>query len=107
MKSPFAYDRHAGMHGNLVQQNVAADPAGAASRRSERWALFECRQREREMGNEKNGADGPRVEVVVQDKEIRSSVFEDGALHLGVSSVDDSGADWVGLAFQLEGRITR
>jgi len=50
------------------------------------------------MGNEKDGADGPRVEVVVQDKEIRSSVFEDGTPHFGVSGVDDSCPDWFGLA---------
>jgi hypothetical protein len=44
------------------------------------------------MGNEKNGPNGPRVEVVVQDEEVGSSVFENGALHFGVSGVDDSGA---------------
>ncbi len=44
------------------------------------------------MGDEKDGADGPRVEVIVQDEEIGSSVFEDGALHFRVSGVDDSGA---------------
>jgi hypothetical protein len=44
------------------------------------------------MGNEKDGADGPRVEVVVQNEEIGSSVFENGALHLGVSGVNDSAA---------------
>jgi hypothetical protein len=31
------------------------------------------------MGNEKNCPDGPCVEVIVQDKEIGSAVFEDGA----------------------------
>jgi hypothetical protein len=41
------------------------------------------------MGNEKNCPDGPCVEVVVQDKEIGSAVFEDGAFHLGVGGVDD------------------
>ncbi len=65
------------MHGNLIQQNIAANPTGAASRRSKRWAFFESRQRESEMRNKKNRADGPRVEVVVQDKEIGSSVLED------------------------------
>src|SRR5713226_9040363 len=59
------------------------------------------------MGNKKNRADGPRVEVVVQDEEIRGSVFEDGALHFGVSGVDYSSAKGFRLAFQLEGRITR
>src|SRR3981189_3087359 len=29
------------MYGNLIQQNVAADPAGAASRRSEWFAAFD------------------------------------------------------------------
>ena len=57
------------------------------------------------MGDEENGPDGPQVEVVVQDEEIRSPVFEDGALHLGVSRVDDSGAEGFRLAFELEGRI--
>ena len=42
------------------------------------------------MGDEKNCPDGPCVEVVVQDEEIGSSVFEDGALHFGVSGVYDS-----------------
>ncbi len=59
------------------------------------------------MGDEENRADGPRVEVVLQNEEIRRSVFENGALHFGVSGVDDSGANWFGLAFQLEGRFAR
>jgi hypothetical protein len=45
------------------------------------------------MGDEKNRPDGPRVEVVVQNEEIGSSVFEDGALHFGVSGVDNSVAE--------------
>ena len=57
------------------------------------------------MGDEKNRPDGPRVEVVVQDEEVRGPVFEDGALHFGVGGVDDSGADWFALALKLEGRI--
>ncbi len=70
------------MQGNLIQQNVAADPAGAASSRGERFAALDGGQRKREMGDEKDGADGPRGEVVVQDEKIRGSVFEDGVLHL-------------------------
>jgi len=44
------------------------------------------------MGNEKNVPHSPQVEVVVQDEEIWSPVFKDGALHLGVSGVHDSAA---------------
>jgi hypothetical protein len=44
------------------------------------------------MGNEKYGADGPCVEVVVQDEKIRGFVFEDGAFHFGVSGIDDFAA---------------
>ena len=50
------------------------------------------------MGDEKKCADGPRVEVVVQDEEIRRAVFEDGAFHFGVGGVDDFAAKWFGLA---------
>lgn len=42
------------------------------------------------MRDQKNGADGPRVKVVVQHEEVGSSVFEDGALHFRVGGVDDS-----------------
>ena len=42
------------------------------------------------MRDKKNRADGPRVEVVVQDEEIGSSVLEDGALHFRIGGVDDS-----------------
>jgi hypothetical protein len=59
------------------------------------------------MGNEKYCPDGPRVEVVVQDEEIRGSVFEDGSLHFGVSGVDNSGTERSRLTFQLKRRITR
>src|ERR1051325_7575777 len=38
------------------------------------------------MGSEKNGADGPSVKVIVQDEEVGSSVFKNGALHFAVSS---------------------
>ena len=58
------------------------------------------------MGDEKDCADGPGFEVVVQDEKIRGSVFENGALHLGVSSVDDFGTERLRLAFQLERRFT-
>jgi hypothetical protein len=51
------------------------------------------------MRDEKNGADGPRVKVVMQDEEIGRSVFEDGALHFGVGGVHDFGADGFGLTF--------
>jgi len=57
------------------------------------------------MGNKKNRADGPRVEVVVQDEEIWSSVFEDGTLHFGVGGVDDSGTERFRLALELEWRF--
>ncbi len=57
------------------------------------------------MRDEKNRADGPRVEVVVQDEEIRGSVFEDGTLHFGVSGVNNSGTQWFRLALELEGRF--
>jgi hypothetical protein len=59
------------------------------------------------MGDEKDGADGPCVEVVVQDEKIGSSVFENGALHFGVSGVDNSGAKRSRLAFQLERGFAR
>src|SRR5260370_33089921 len=57
------------------------------------------------MGDEEDGADGPRVEVVVQDEEIGSSVLDNGALHFGVGSGDDSCAQRLRLAFQLERRF--
>jgi hypothetical protein len=44
------------------------------------------------MRDEKNRADGPCIEVILQDEEIRSSVFEDSALHFGIGGVDDSAA---------------
>jgi hypothetical protein len=59
------------------------------------------------MRDEKDGADGPRVEVVVQNKKIRCSVFQNSALHFGVSGVDNSGAKRLRLAFQLEWRFAR
>ena len=57
------------------------------------------------MGDEKDRADSPRVEVVVQYEEIRGSVFEDGAFHFGVGGIDDFGTEGFRLAFQLKRRI--
>ena len=37
----FVHYRDAGVHGNLVQQNIAANPTGAASRRSEGLAALD------------------------------------------------------------------
>ena len=51
------------------------------------------------MGDEENRPDGPRVEVVLQDEEIGSSVFENGALHFGVGGIDDFGTERSRLAF--------
>jgi len=72
----FVHYRDAGRHGNLVQQNIAADPTGAASRRRERFTAFDRGQRKCEMRDEKDCADGRCVEVVMQYEEIGSSVFE-------------------------------
>ena len=80
------------MHGNLVQQNIAADPTGAASRRGERLAALYGRQRKGKMRDEEDGTDGPCVEVVMQNKKARRSIFEDGAFHFGIGSVYDSGS---------------
>jgi hypothetical protein len=95
------------VHRNLIQQNVAADPTGAASSCRERLATFEGRQRKGEMRNEKDGANSPGVEVVVQDEEIRGSVFEDGAFHFRIGGVDDSAPWRLGLALQLKRRVAR
>jgi hypothetical protein len=86
------------MNGNPIQQNIAANPTGAASRRRERLATLDGGQRKREVGDEKDRADSPCVEVVVQDEEIGGSVFDDGAFHFGAGSVNNSGThgfDWL------------
>ena len=57
------------------------------------------------MRDEKNRPDGPRFAVIVQDKEIWGPVFENSALHLGVSGIDDFVPQRLRLAFQLEGRL--
>ena len=59
------------------------------------------------MRDEKDAADGPGVEVVVQDKEVGSSVFENSAFHFGVSGVDDSDTQRLRLALQLKRRFAR
>src|SRR5260370_11051009 len=57
------------------------------------------------MGDKKDGADGPGVEVVVQNEKIGSSVFENSALHFGVRGISYSASKWLRLAFQLERRF--
>src|SRR5258708_26356483 len=59
------------------------------------------------MGDEKDSAYGPAVEVVMQNEEIGSAVFEDGALHFGVGGVDNSAAKRLRLAFQLKWRLAK
>ena len=81
------------MRGNLVQQNIAAKPTGAASSCGERLATLDRGQRKGKMGNKKDGADDPRIEVVVQNKKIRCSVCENGALHFRVRGIDNSPAE--------------
>lgn len=85
-----AFDnRYARIPGDFVEQYVAPDPTGAAGRWGEGFAAFDGGKRKCKMGDKNNGAHGPLREVVMQDVEIWSAVFEDGALHLGVSGIDD------------------
>ncbi len=92
LRGSFVHYQDAGMYGNLIQQNIAANPTGAASRRRQRFATLDRGESKREMRDEKNCSDGPRVEIVVQYEKIRGPVFEDCALHFGVGGVDNSGA---------------
>lgn len=105
MRSSFAHDGDASVRGNLFQQNVAADPAGAASCRRKGFAAFDGRKREGEVGNENDGANGPGGEIVVQNIEIRRVVGEDGAFHLRIGGVENLRAERFGLALQLEWRF--
>jgi hypothetical protein len=73
-------------------------PARAGGWR-ERRAALDGGKGEREMWNENYGADGPGGEVVVQDVEVGSAVFNDGALHFGVGGVEDFHAKGFRLAF--------
>src|ERR1700687_2279523 len=57
------------------------------------------------MRHEKNRPNRPRVQVIVQDKEIGGPVFKNSPLHFGVSSVDNFGTKGFRLAFQLERRF--
>lgn len=101
----FLNDRNARVNRNLVEDDVAADPTGAACGSSERLAAFKGGKCKSEMGNENDCLNGPLRKVVVQDIKIRRAVFKDGSLHLGVRSVHDSGADWSALALQLKRRL--
>src|ERR1700757_355203 len=65
---------------------------------------YESRQCKREMRDERDGPNGAGVQVVVQHEEMGSSVFENGALHFRVSSVDNFGTKRFRLALQLKGR---
>ena len=86
-------DGDAGVLGNFIEEDVAADIAGAASGGSERFAAFDGGKGKGEMGYEDDGAHGPLREVVVQDVEIGCAVFEDGALHFGVGGIEDFAAE--------------
>ena len=100
------HNRNACIFGDFVEEDVAADPACAPCCWRERWAFLDGRESEGEMRHEDDAADCPVGEVVVEDVEIGSAVFDDSAFHFGVGGVDDFRADRSGLAFQLEGRIT-
>lgn len=90
---------------DFIEQDVAADPSGAASGWGERRAAFDGGKRKCEMRNENDGADGPCGQVIVQDVEIWGAVGEDGALHLRIGRVENLRAKRFGLALQLERRI--
>ena len=75
-------DRNAGVLRDFVEEDVAADPSGAASCWGERCAAFDGGESEREVRDENDRADGPGGQVVVQHIKIWSAVCEDGTLHL-------------------------
>jgi hypothetical protein len=75
-------DGNAGILGDFVEEDVAANPPSAASGWFERRSTLDCRKREGEMRNQNDGAYGPGGQVVMQDIEIWRAVGEDSALHL-------------------------
>lgn len=92
---------------NLVEDDVAADPSRSASCRSERLSALDGSERKRKPGNENQRSHRPCGRIVMKDVEVRSTVFEDGALHLGVCGVDNFAAQRFGLAFKLERGVAR
>lgn len=91
----------ASLHGNLVENNVAADPTRTASGGGEGPATFNGGERKGEMGNQNDRLNGPVRKVVVQHIKIRCAVFENGAFHLGICGIYAStilepiGLDWL------------
>lgn len=77
----FLNDRNARVNGNLVEDDVATNPACAAGSSGEGFAAFDGRKCKSKMGNENDRLNGPSCKVVVQDIKIRRAVVEDGLFH--------------------------
>src|SRR5258708_37345092 len=78
------HDGNARIPWNFVEEDVAADPSGAAGGWRERRAALGGGKGGRRMWDEDYGADGPGGEGVVEDGEVGGAGFNDGALHFGV-----------------------
>lgn len=88
-----------GIRRNLVQKNVAANPASTSRSGGERCSAFQRRERESEVRYEDEGRDHERVELIVQEKQVRRVALENGGAHLAVGTVGNSAAKSRGAAF--------
>ncbi len=98
-----ANDVDSGVKGDAGEDDIAADPSGAASLRAKRFSLFNGGKRESEARDEDEIADAPEVWFIVHGEEIGGAAGKDGAAHGEVGGVYDTVAKGMGLGFELKG----
>src|SRR3977135_1158686 len=86
----------------ILQPTHARRRAGSA----EGFSALNRRQSKCKPWYEDDRANGPRGKIVVQDKKVWSTIFENGSLHFRISGVDNFCAKGVRLHLQLKCCLT-
>lgn len=94
-------DGNAGIGGDAMERDVAADPTSTTGRYGERLAFDDGRSRESEAGHEQQVLHAPCGQFVLHEVEVGRRVLADRFEHRAIGTVVDLIADTRLLAFKL------
>src|SRR5260370_25763344 len=77
---------------NLVQKDVAADPAGAPCRHCKRLSLLDDLAHKKLLRNDEEVGDAKALQIIVQQEKVRIVVRDQAGTHGAKRAVQDPGA---------------
>jgi len=86
---------------NLIQQDVAADPAGTTRRRCERLSDYDDFAHKELLGNDEQAYDAQLFQIVVQQKEVRVVARYQTLAHGAECAIEHPVTERALLAFQF------